>query len=236
MNSPFNQNPNSGAMGAPISIPMAADASTEARLSFIRMVYVMFTASVLLAVVGGIFSLNTPLGGLVMAFAPWSLLLILPLSIGAQVMADKPGLGTPALFGFAALLGIIIAPVVNLYSPNTVTQAGALTVLIFGALTAYVFVTRKDFNFLGGIVFVGLIACIGAGLLNLFFFKNSGFSYWDRVGRLDVFGGLCALRHLEHHAALSAQSTGGRGARPVDFVLQYFHVALAHSQRTRLIV
>ena len=184
MNSPFNQNPNAGAMGAPIPIPMAADAGEQARLSFIRMVYVMFTASVLTAVVGGIVSLNSPLGGLVMAFAPWSLLAILPLSIGAQVMADKPGLGNVALFGFAALLGIIIAPVVNLYSPNTVTQAGALTVLIFGALTAYVFVTRKDFNFLGGIVFVGLVACIGAGLLNFFLFKNSGFSYWIAWGVL----------------------------------------------------
>lgn len=184
MNSPFNQNPNAGAMGAPIPVPMAADASSEARLNFIRMVYVMFTASVLAAVVGGIISLNSPLGGLVMAFAPWSLLLILPLSIGAQVMADKPTLGTVALFGFALLLGIIIAPVVNLYSPNTVTQAGALTVLIFGSLTAYVFVTRKDFNFLGGIVFVGLIACIGAGLLNYFVFKNSGFSYWIAWGVL----------------------------------------------------
>lgn len=171
-------------MGAPIRIPMAADASSEARLSFIRMVYAMFTASVLTAVVGGIISLNSPLGGLVMAFSPWSLLLILPLSIGAQMVSDKPGLGTAALFGFAALLGIIIAPVVNLYSPNTVTQAGALTVLIFGALTAYVFVTRKDFNFLGGIVFVGLIACIGAGLLNFFVFKNSGFSYWIAWGVL----------------------------------------------------
>ena len=182
MNSPYN--PNSGAMGAPIPIPMAADASDQARLNFIRLTYVLFMASVLTTVVGGIISLNTPLGNLVMAFAPWSLLLILPLSIGAQVVADKPNLGNAALFGFAALLGIIIAPVVNLYSPNTVTQAGALSVLIFGALTVYVFITRKDFNFLGGIVFVGLVTCIGAGLLNYFVFKNSGFSYWIAWGVL----------------------------------------------------
>ncbi len=186
MNSPFsnNQNPNAGAMGAPIAVPMAADATAEARLNFIRLTYVMFTASVLTAVIGGIISLNTPLANLVMAFAPWSLLAILPLSIGAQMVSDKPNLGTAALFGFALLLGIIIAPVVNLYSPNTVTQAGALTVLIFGALTAYVFITRKDFNFIGGIVFVGLIACFGAGLLNYFVFKNSGFSYWIAWGVL----------------------------------------------------
>lgn len=182
MNSPYN--PNSGAMGTPIPVPMAADASAEARLSFIRLVYFLFTASVLTTIVGGILSLNTPIGNLVMAFAPWSFLLILPLSIGAQIMADKPGMGTAALFGFGALLGIIIAPIVALYSPQTVGQAAALSVLIFGSLTTYVFITRKDFNFMGGILFVGFISLIGAGLLNMFFFKSSDFSYWIAWGVL----------------------------------------------------
>ena len=182
MNSPWDNNSGAGSLGAPI--PMAADATSEARLNFIRLTYVLFMTSVLAAIVGGIISLNTPLSALVMAFAPWSLLLILPLSIGAQVLADRPGLGHVALFGFALILGIVIAPIVNLYSPDTVTQAGVLSILIFGSLTAYVFVTRKDFNFLGGIVFVGLIACIGAGLLNFFWFKSSGISYWIAWGVL----------------------------------------------------
>ena len=170
-------------MSAPIATPMAADAGVEARLNFIRLTYVLFLASVVTAVVGGIISLNTPIGGLVMGM-PLLILLILPLSIGAQYLADRPGLGNAALFGFALVMGLLIAPIVNLYSPNTVTQAGVLSVLIFSALTAYVFVTRKDFNFLGGIVFVGFIACIGAGLLNFFWFKNSGFSYWIAWGVL----------------------------------------------------
>ncbi len=189
MNSPFsnnnpNANPNTGSLQTPISVPMAADASAEVRLNFIRLVYVLFTASVLTTIVGGIISLNTPLGNLVMAFAPWSFLLILPLSIGAQVMADKPAMGNVALFGFGALLGVIIAPIVALYSPQTVGQAAALSVLIFGALTAYTFITRKDFNFLGGMLFIGFISLIGAGLLNMFLFKNADFSYWIAWGVL----------------------------------------------------
>ena len=182
-NSPFNQNPNTGAMGAPIATPMAADAGVEARLNFIRLTYVLFLASVVTAVVGGVISLNTPIAGIVMGM-PLLFLLILPLSIGAQFLADRPGLGNAALFGFAFILGLLIAPIINLYSPNTVTQAGALTVLIFSALTAYVFVTRKDFNFMGGFLFVGFIALIGAGLLNLFFFRSSGLSYWLAWGVL----------------------------------------------------
>ena len=183
MNSPFTNNPNARSLNTPISVPMAADASAEARLNFIRLTYVLFLASVVTAVVGGIISLNTPIAGIVMS-VPLLILLVLPLSIGAQYLSDRPGLGNAALFGFALILGMLIAPVVNLYAPNTVTQAGALTVLIFGALTTYVFVTRKDFNFLGGIVFVGLIACIGAGLLNYFLFKSSGLSYWISWGVL----------------------------------------------------
>ena len=184
MNSPWSNSSGSGALSQPIPVPMAADAASPARLNFIRLTYVLFLSSVLTAIVGGIVSLNSPLAGLVMAFAPWSLLLILPLSIGAQVLADRPNWGNVALFGFALFMGIVIAPIVALYARETVTQAGILTALIFGSLTAYVFITRKDFNFLGGIVFVGLISCIGAGLLNLFFFKSSGFSYWIAWGVL----------------------------------------------------
>ena len=171
-------------MGAPIAVPMAADASVEARLNFIRLTYVLLLSGILTAIVGGIISLNTPLSTIVMAFAPWSFLLLLPLSIGAQIMADKPAMGNVALFGFAGLMGVIIAPIVALYSPNTVGQAAALSVLVFGSLTAYVFITRKDFNFLGGIAFVGLVTCIGAGILNYFLFNGSGFSYWIAWGVL----------------------------------------------------
>ena len=185
MNSPFNnQNPNAGTMGAPIPIPMAADASAEARLNFIRLTYVLLLAGILTTIVGGIISLNSPLSNLVIALSPWSFIAIIPLSIGAQMLAREPRMGNAALFGFAAVQGIIIAPAIASFAQDTVTQAGVLSVLVFGALSAYVFITRKDFHFLGGIAFVGVVTVIGAGLLNYFFFKNSGFEYWLAWGLL----------------------------------------------------
>src|SRR5690606_1067608 len=40
-------------------------------------------------------------------------------------------------------------------------QALGLTVLTFGGLSAYVLITRKDFSFLGGFLFTGLMLLIG---------------------------------------------------------------------------
>ncbi|RUM47811.1 MAG: hypothetical protein DSY47_06405, partial [Hydrogenothermus sp.] len=52
------------------------------------------------------------------------------------------------LFGFA----IYIPPFYFIFK-----QAFILTALITGSLTAYVFITKKDFSFIGGFLFVGLI-------------------------------------------------------------------------------
>lgn len=55
-----------------------------------------------------------------------------------------------------------------LQAPGLVSQAGVLTLTIFGGLTAVVFFTKADFGFLKGIVVVGSFAALGlivAGML-----------------------------------------------------------------------
>jgi modulator of FtsH protease len=83
------------------------------------------------------------------------------------------GLGLLALFGFAALEGLAIAPTINFYlhTPNgtaTVADATGLTALAFLSLSAYVHISRKDFSALGGMLFVGLIVVVVASLVGLF--------------------------------------------------------------------
>lgn len=212
MNSQFDQsqNPfNSSTMG----VSTVAQASVEARMDFIRKTYTLFMAGILTAIVGGVVSLNSPISSIVMATAPWSLLSIIALSIVAQIMVDKPGLNYIALFGFTFLLGAIMAPVIALYAPAVVGQAGFLTAVIFATLTAYVFVTRQDFNWLGGIVFVGLITLIIAGVANAFFFKSSGFSYWLSWGVLVMSSGwvLYDTSEIIHRYPLSGYCSAALG-------------------------
>ncbi|MFC6631773.1 Bax inhibitor-1/YccA family protein [Microbulbifer taiwanensis] len=76
--------------------------------------------------------------------------------------------GIGVVFAFTGLLGASLGPVLNYYisagSGQVVMQALGTTALIFFALSAYVLTTRKDFSFMGGFLFVGLIAVLVCAL------------------------------------------------------------------------
>ncbi len=76
-------------------------------------------------------------------------------------------LWTFALTGF---MGFTLGPIINMYlasanGASIVMQAMGLTGLIFFSLSGYVLVTKKDFSFLGGFLFTGLMVVIGAVVL-----------------------------------------------------------------------
>ncbi|WP_295798252.1 Bax inhibitor-1/YccA family protein [uncultured Microbulbifer sp.] len=73
--------------------------------------------------------------------------------------------GIGVVFAFTGLLGASIGPMLNHYlslsgGSQIVMQALGTTALIFFALSAYVLTTRKDFSFMSGFLFVGLIAVL----------------------------------------------------------------------------
>ncbi|EGG95218.1 Putative TEGT family carrier/transport protein [gamma proteobacterium IMCC1989] len=85
--------------------------------------------------------------------------------------------GIFVVFGFTGLLGGSLGPMLNHYlalsnGGTIVMQALGGTALIFFSLSAYVLTTRKDFSFMGGFLFVGLmvavIAMVGMAVASLF--------------------------------------------------------------------
>lgn len=107
---------------------------------------------------------------------PWMMLFIMMGGIFAvQGVRHTPGLNLVALLGFGAITGMSIAPLVGLVAARSgmlVAQAFMTTAVAFVALTAYVFYSRKDFSFLKGFVWTGLVAIIVLGLSNYFFFES----------------------------------------------------------------
>jgi len=92
-------------------------------------------------------------------------------------------MGLPVVFLFTGLMGAALGPMLNRYLalPNgaeLVMQALGGTALIFFSLSAYVLTTKKDFSFLGGFLFVGLmvaiVASIGAMIAGFFGVNVSG--------------------------------------------------------------
>lgn len=79
--------------------------------------------------------------------------------------------GIPVIFAITGLLGFGLGPMLSYYlsvNPNIVMVAMGGTGAIFLGLSGYALTTRRDFSFLGGFVFVGLLVAIAAILLNIF--------------------------------------------------------------------
>jgi modulator of FtsH protease len=82
------------------------------------------------------------------------------------------GTGLIWTFVFTGLMGASLGPMLNYYlsvSPDLVVQALGGTAFIFFALSGYALVSRKDFSFMGGFLFVGLLVILLAGIANIFF-------------------------------------------------------------------
>jgi len=82
--------------------------------------------------------------------------------------------GLPAIFVFTGLMGASIGPMLSYYlsmnnGPTMVLQALGGTALVFFSLSAYALNSKKDFSFLGGFLFAGLIMGLVAMIANLFF-------------------------------------------------------------------
>lgn len=87
-------------------------------------------------------------------------------------MADSAK-GLPAIFAFAGVMGAGLGPMLNYYmsmpgGPSLVMQSLGGTALIFFSLSAYALQSKRDFSFMRGFLFAGLIVVVVAMLANLF--------------------------------------------------------------------
>ena len=79
----------------------------------------------------------------------------------------------PLVFLFTGFFGYTLGPVIELYlrmpgGVNILTTALLATGVIFCGLSAYAFTTRKDFSFLNGFLFTGMIVVLLAIVANFF--------------------------------------------------------------------
>ncbi|MBN4054040.1 Bax inhibitor-1/YccA family protein [Haliea sp. AH-315-K21] len=87
--------------------------------------------------------------------------------------AAESSQGIIAIFAFTGCLGASLGPMLSYYvalanGPGIVLQALGGTGLIFFSLSGYALTTRKDFSFMRGFLFTGLIVAVVAMVLNIF--------------------------------------------------------------------
>ena len=144
----------------------------DARISFLGKTYGMLALCIAAGSIGAFLSMG-------MAFPHEHPFMMLFIMIGGiflvQGVRHTPGLNLVALLAFGAITGMAISPLVGLVAAKSgtlVTQAFMTTAVAFVSLTIYTFASRRDFSFLKGFVWTGLIAMIVLGLSNYFFFES----------------------------------------------------------------
>ncbi|MEP7235107.1 MAG: Bax inhibitor-1/YccA family protein, partial [Ignavibacteriota bacterium] len=156
--------------------PEAMTLVGEARLAYIRKVYGYFALGIAAAIGGSLLSMNTGLVYFSLQHPFIGLIAFLGMAIFASSSASSPTRAVPTLLGFTFVSGVIISPTLFAIAHGYVAGVGTgiiynalfLTSLVFGSLTAYVFLTKKDFSYMGASLTIGLFMLIGVSLVNMF--------------------------------------------------------------------
>ncbi|NWD68800.1 Bax inhibitor-1/YccA family protein [Pseudomonas gingeri] len=104
--------------------------------------------------------------------------------------------GLVSTFALTGFMGYLLGPILNRYlgmqgGAEVVSSAFAMTALVFGGLSAYVLITRKDMSFLSGFITVGFFVLLGATLASMFF-HISGLQLAISAGFV-LFSSVCIL-------------------------------------------
>jgi FtsH-binding integral membrane protein len=168
----------SPAYEGPAGTVSAARATTPARMAFLRKTYTLFSLAMVLwmGTAATIISSDSLLNS-VMGLFGGSWIGMAVYLIGAfvllRVTASKFPLNLIGLSLFAVFMGAFTAPMVAMYlglegGVGIVLQAFLLTACVFGAITAYVLTTKKDFSFMRGALAIGIGLAFGMVLLAMF--------------------------------------------------------------------
>lgn len=144
--------------------------STVSTNKLIKNTYTLLSMTLLFsaAMAGMSIALNLPHPGIIITLVGYLGLLFLTYKL------KNSAWGLLSVFALTGFMGITLGPIISHYLslPNggqVVMSAMGATGALFLGLSAYALTTRKDFSFMGGFLFVGVMVAFLAGLGAIFF-------------------------------------------------------------------
>jgi len=229
------------------SMTPAALAAADARATFLRRTYSLLLLAILTFAgtlwaagnVEPVRDLASSIGRAVFG-SRFGWLLYIGLFIGGSwlvhAFAERRPINLVLFFGFAFLMGLLMAPLIYLIlaqgeaGVTAVNQAALLTALVFSGLTAYVMFSGRSFSFLGGALSIGTFALLGIALAGWLFGFSLGM--WFSVAAVVLFVGYilydtdAILKRYPTSAYVSAACV-----LFVDVILLFKHLLLLLSRR-----
>jgi uncharacterized protein len=152
------------------------------------------------------------------------------------IFSGNVALAHAAYWGYAALWGLMIAPMVGSYlnvAPSLVFQAFLVTAITFGAASIAGYVTKRNLSGLGTFFMIACIGLIVAGLLNAFVFQSGMFGMIMSAITVLLFAGITAyetqmIKEMyfegDSHGVAKSKSIFGAFALYGSFVTMFVHI------------
>ncbi len=118
-------------------------------------------------------------------------LFVIPLVLGARLASMSLAAANATFWGYVALMGVALAPVMLAYDGDLLAVAFAVTSAAFAGLSLYGYTTGRNLDAVGSFLVMGMIGVCAAGLVNLFIHSSAILFVTSCAGVL-VFAGMTA--------------------------------------------
>jgi uncharacterized protein len=181
----------------PAWISASTNEMAERTRAMFRSVYAWMFGGLLLTAVAALWVVSSPaMQQLIFAnrMVPWVLMLaelglVFYLSAGLKRMSAAAAAG--AFLVFSLLNGLTISFIFWAYTSGSIVRAFVTAAGMFGAMSVYGMVTKRDLTSWGSFFFMGLIGIIICSVINMFV-RSSGLEFVVSVLGVFIFVGLTA--------------------------------------------
>jgi len=188
--------PRSSVQGRTVDRAYAADIDAGLRAYMLRVYNYMAMGVALTGIVAYAIALNPALMQTI-ALGPFKWVLFIGiLALGwfsPRIMfSGSTGMAHGAYWLYAGLWGALIAPMVYMYTGESIARVFFITAAAFAGTSLYGYTTKKDLSTIGRFLAMSTIGILVAVLLNAFFFQSGGFHLILSIVVVLVFAGLTA--------------------------------------------
>jgi len=111
--------------------------------------------------------------------------------LSARISTMAPGTATGLFMLYSGLNGLTLTPILLAYTAESVASTFIITAGMFGTMSIYGMLTKKDLTSWGSLLFMGLIGIVIAMVVN-FFLQSSAMAFAISVIGVIIFLGLTA--------------------------------------------
>ena len=196
------------------SYTRTADQLIVRQNTLIRQVYAWMGAGLTITAFMALFTLSSPVilqavaGNRLIFFGLMIGELALVFTLSGAINRLSEFNATAIFIAYSALNGVTLSILALVYTASSITSTFVTTAGMFGAMSLYGYMTKKDLSSWGSFLFMGLIGVVIASVVNIFVGSSSVSWVISAIGVI-VFTGLTAYDTWKIKA-MAAQGVEGR--------------------------